>query len=57
MFWTPGTEVYSTADNYFANGHHEIHELLISRIFVPVVPSVPFDNITTLTIITKNDFV
>ena len=26
MFWTPGTEVYSTADNYFANGQHEKHE-------------------------------
>ena len=41
----------------FANGHHEKHELLISRIFVPVVSSVPFDSITILTIITKNNFV
>lgn len=26
MFWTQGTEVYSTTDNYFANGQHEGYE-------------------------------
>lgn len=26
MFWTSGTEVYSTTDNYFANGQHEGYE-------------------------------
>ena len=32
MFWTQGTEVYSTTDNYFANGQHEKHEVFSQQI-------------------------
>ena len=35
MFWTPGTEVYSTADNYFANGQREKHEFLENTLHQP----------------------
>ena len=30
-FWTQGTEVYSTTDNYLANGYHGQHEVFFSQ--------------------------
>lgn len=34
-FWTQGTEVYSTTDNYFDNGQHEKDEFLENTLRQP----------------------